>query len=57
MKRILAALLLLTLAAPAWGQDYDRGWAAYERGDYAAGGACLDGEKIDRMAFQTEAAH
>ncbi len=35
MKRILAALLLLTLAAPAWGQDYEKGMQAYERGDYA----------------------
>ena len=29
MKRILAALLLLTLAAPAWGQDY-----IYDERDY-----------------------
>ena len=29
MKRVLAALLLLTLAAPAWGQ---KGYQAYERG-------------------------
>ena len=36
MKRILAALLLLTLAAPAWGQDFERGQDAYVRGDYAA---------------------
>ena len=36
MKRILAALLLLTLAAPAWGQDFEKGYQAYERGDYAA---------------------
>ena len=35
MKHILAVLLLLTLAAPAWGQDFDRGMQAYERGDYA----------------------
>ena len=45
MKRILAALLLLTLAAPAWGQDgykglqaYEQGYKglqAYEQGDYA----------------------
>ena len=35
MKRILATLLLLTLAAPAWGQDIDKGLQAYERGDYA----------------------
>ncbi len=34
MKRILAALLLLTLAAPAWGQDLEKGFQAYERGDY-----------------------
>ncbi len=34
MKRILAALLLLTLAAPAWA-GWDEGVAAYERGDYA----------------------
>ena len=35
MKRILAVLLLLTLAAPAWGQDFEKGYQAYERGDYA----------------------
>ena len=35
MKRILAALLLLTLAAPAWGQDLEKGFQAYERGDDA----------------------
>ncbi len=34
MKRILAALLLLTLAAPAWA-GWEEGVAAYERGDYA----------------------
>ena len=28
MKRILAALLLLTLAAPAWGQDFEKGYQA-----------------------------
>lgn len=32
MKRVLAALLLLTLAAPAWGQ---KGYQAHERGDCA----------------------
>ena len=36
MKRILAALLLLTLAAPAWGQDFEKGSRAYEQRDYAA---------------------
>ena len=35
MKRILAALLLLTLAAPAWGQDFEKGLRAYDQGDYA----------------------
>ena len=35
MKRILAALLLLTLAAPAWGQDLEKGLRAYEQRDYA----------------------
>ena len=30
MKRVLAALLLLTLGAPAWGQ---KGYQEYERGD------------------------
>ncbi len=34
MKRILAALLLVTLAAPAWA-GWDEGVAAYDRGDYA----------------------
>jgi len=36
MKRILAALLLLTLAAPAWRQHLEKGEHAYEIGDYAA---------------------
>ena len=31
MKRILAALLLLTLAAPAWGQDFEKDMQAYWR--------------------------
>ncbi len=35
MTRILAALLLLTLAAPAWGQDFEKGLRAYEQRDYA----------------------
>ena len=33
MKRILAVLLFLTLATPAWAQDYEKGSEAYERGD------------------------
>ncbi|MCH7727453.1 MAG: hypothetical protein IH991_13370 [Planctomycetes bacterium] len=36
MKRILTALLLLMLATPAWGQDFEKGLQAYERGDYVA---------------------
>ena len=35
MKRILTALLLLMLASPAWGQDFEKGLEAYERRDYA----------------------
>jgi TPR repeat protein len=35
MKHILTTLLLLTLAAPAWGQDWDKGSQAYMQGDYA----------------------
>ncbi len=35
MKRILVAILLLMLATPAWGQDFEKGVQAYERGDYA----------------------
>ena len=35
MKRTLAALLLLTLVAPAWGQDYEKGLEAYDQHDYA----------------------
>ena len=35
MKRIFAALLVLTLAAPALGQDYEKGLEAYDQGDYA----------------------
>ena len=34
MKRNLAALLLLTLAAPAWGQDYEKALRAYDQRDY-----------------------
>ena len=33
MKRILAAVLLLTLATPASGQDFEKGRDAYMRGD------------------------
>ena len=37
MKRIaLAVALLVTLAAPAWGQDFEKGQDAYESGDYLA---------------------
>ncbi len=37
MKRLLVvAALAVGLAMPAWGQDFDAGLAAYERGDYAA---------------------
>jgi TPR repeat protein len=36
MNRIIATLLLITLAVPAWSQDPDRGLQAYERGDFAA---------------------
>ena len=36
MKRIFAAVLLLLLAAPAWGQDFEKAMEAYDRGDYAA---------------------
>jgi TPR repeat protein len=35
LKRFLAALLLLTLATSAWGQDYKKGMQAYEQGDYS----------------------
>ena len=34
MKRIFAAMLLLLLAAPAWGQDFEKGLESYERRDY-----------------------
>ena len=35
MKRIaLIAVFLVALAAPAWG-DFQAGWEAFERGDYA----------------------
>lgn len=34
MKRFLAALLLLAVAVPAWGQDPEKGWKAYKQGDY-----------------------
>ena len=36
MKRILAPLLFLALAAPAWGHGFEKGRQAYERGDYPA---------------------
>ena len=37
MKRLLVvAALSVGLAIPAWGQDFDAGFAAYDRGDYAA---------------------
>lgn len=37
MRKILGvAIAVLLSAASAGAQDYDAGWAAYERGDYAA---------------------
>ena len=37
MKRFLiVAALVAGLAMPAWGQDFDAGMAAYDRGNYAA---------------------
>ncbi len=33
---VIVAALAVGLAMPAWGQDSDAGFAAYERGDYAA---------------------
>ncbi len=36
MKRLLVvAALAVGLAMPAWGQDYDAGFDAFERGDFA----------------------
>ena len=36
MNRLLVvAALAIGLAMPAWGQDFDAGFAAYQRGDYA----------------------
>ncbi len=52
MKRILAAVLLLTLAAPAWGQDFEKGLRAYDQRDYATAlrefrpDAALEGARI-----------
>ena len=34
MRCFFAALLLLMLAAPAWGQDFEKGLRAYEKRDY-----------------------
>ena len=36
MKHILAGLLLLMFAAPASGQDFEKGRDAYMRGDFSA---------------------
>ncbi len=36
MKRILVAILLLMLATPAWGQDFEKGLEAYDRAAVAA---------------------
>ncbi len=50
MKRILAALLLLTFAAPAWGQDFGKGFQAYARGDFATAlAAALTGPMTRRV--------
>ena len=35
MKRLLTALIFVLLAEPAYAQDFDKGLAAAERGDYA----------------------
>ncbi|MCZ6588729.1 MAG: tetratricopeptide repeat protein [Alphaproteobacteria bacterium] len=35
MKRLFAALIFILLAAPAVAQDFDKGLAAYNSGDYA----------------------
>ncbi len=36
MKPLLALLIFVMLAAPAWAQDLDKGKAAFDRGNYAA---------------------
>ena len=36
MRLLVVAALAVGLAMPAWGQDFDAGVAAFERGDYAA---------------------
>ncbi len=36
MRLLVVAALAVGLAMPVWGQDFDAGLAAYERGDYAA---------------------
>ena len=36
MKPICLAFLMLLLTLPAFGQDFDKGFEAYERGDYTA---------------------
>lgn len=36
MRHLIIAVLAVTLARPAAAQDFDKGWAAYERHDYAA---------------------
>ncbi len=34
-RLVIVAALAVGLAMPAWGQDFDAGLAAYERGEYA----------------------
>ena len=35
MRIILIAVLIVAFAAPLSAQDFNKGWAAYESGDYA----------------------
>jgi TPR repeat protein len=35
MRHLLAAALAIALSSPLAAQDFDKGWAAYQRGDYA----------------------
>ena len=36
MRCLVFAVLAVTLALPVAAQNFDKGWAAYRRGDYAA---------------------
>jgi hypothetical protein len=50
MRCFFAALLLLMLAVPTWGQDNEKGMQAFEQGDYATAFKVLTRLLVERTA-------